>query len=292
MKVALLSCTSSKKEYPCTAAEMYSPSPRFALAYQYAKQVADVVYVLSAKHGLLSENEVIEPYNETLNDKSKAERRIWANHVLKSLEKKYSLETDEFIIIVGRVYNEFLISSMKLHTLPLEGKSMGMWIPKLRELIDKSNNEEVTQSSSLLIHRWMTKLPRYEWDIINLIPFKNGIYIMFETGEKLYGMDRIVRIGTHRADGRLKERLRDHFLKENKDGSILRKNIGLSLLHHDCDSFEDIWALDWSKPSIKNQFAHGEQFNRKKSVEGMVSSYLRNNISFTCIQVSLWFVLT
>lgn len=59
MKLALISCTSSKKEYPCKASEMYSPSPRFALAYQYAKQVAYVVYVLSAKYGLLCENEVI-----------------------------------------------------------------------------------------------------------------------------------------------------------------------------------------------------------------------------------------
>ena len=81
MKVALISCTSSKKEYPCKASEMYTPSPRFALAYQYAKQVADVVYVLSAKHGLLCENELVEPYNETLNDKSTAERRSWASGV-------------------------------------------------------------------------------------------------------------------------------------------------------------------------------------------------------------------
>ena len=285
MKVALISCTFSKKKYSCTAAEMYSPSPRFALAYQYAKQVVDVVYVLSAKHGLLSEDEVIEPYNETLNSKSTEERRTWAAHVLKSLEKKYSLETDEFIILAGRVYNEFLISSLKRFTLPLEGQSMGMWIPKLRELIDRSTNKEIAQLSSLLVHSWLTKLPRYQWDTIDTIPYQNGIYIMFETGEELYGMDRIVRIGTHRVDGRLKERLRDHFLKENKDGSILRKNVGISLLHQERDPFEDIWALDWSNPSVKNQFVDDAYLERKKSMEGMVSSYLRNNLSFTCILV-------
>ena len=285
MKVALISCTSSKKEYPCKASEMYTPSPRFALAYQYAKQVADVVYVLSAKHGLLCENEVIEPYNETLNDKSTAERRSWASGVLKSLEERHSLETDEFIILAGRVYNEFLLSSLKRHSLPLEGQSMGRWIPKLKELLNKSMNREDAESSSLMIHKWMTQLPRYHWDQINSVPFQNGIYIMFETGEKLYGMDRIVRIGTHRADGRLKERLKDHFLKENKDGSILRKNVGLSLLHRERDPFEAIWALDWSKPSIKNEYANGAQSEQKKANELAVSSYLRNNISFTCILV-------
>lgn len=233
---------------------MYAPSPRFALAYQYAKQVADVVYVLSAKHGLLCENEVIEPYNETLNGKSTAERRLWASGVLKSLEEKHSLEMDEFIILTGHMYNEYLLSSLSLYSLPLEGQSMGMWIPKLKELLNTSINREAAESSSLIIHEWMTQLPRYYWDQIDSVPFQNGIYIMFETGEKLHVMDRIVRIGTHCADGRLKERLKDHFLKEYYDGSILRKGVGLSLLHRESDPFEAIWALDWSKPSVKNEY--------------------------------------
>ena len=131
----------------------------------------------------------------------------------------------------------------------------------------------------------MTHLPRYHWDQINSVPFQNGIYIMFEVGEKLYGMNRIVRIGTHRADGRLKERLKDHFYKENKDGSILRKNVGLSLLHRENDPFEAIWALDWSKQSVKNEYANSAQLERKKKIERAVSSYLRSNLSFTCILV-------
>lgn len=67
MKIALISCTSRKMDNPCRASEMYLPSPRFKLAYDYAKKNADLVYILSAKHGLLHENETIEPYNETLN---------------------------------------------------------------------------------------------------------------------------------------------------------------------------------------------------------------------------------
>lgn len=44
-------------------------------------------------------------------------------------------------------------------------------------------------------------------------------------------------------------------------------------------------ALDWSKPSIKNEYANGAQSEQKKAIERAVSSYLRNNISFTCILV-------
>ncbi len=74
MKVALLSCTSSKKAYKCRASEMYSESPRFALAYKYAKMSCDTVYILSAKYGLIAEDHEIDPYNETLKDKSTSEK--------------------------------------------------------------------------------------------------------------------------------------------------------------------------------------------------------------------------
>ena len=33
-------------------------------------------------------------------------------------------------------------------------------------------------------------------------------------------MDRMFRIGTHSAEGLLKERAKGHFFKENKDGGI------------------------------------------------------------------------
>ncbi len=286
MRIALISCTSSKKSYSCKASEMYTPSPRFSLAYQYANQVADVVYVLSAKYGLLTEEDVIEPYNVTMNNKSTEERRVWSELVIKSLAERHSLDSDEFIIIAGRAYNEFLIPVLKHHTLPLEGQSMGKWIPKFKELIGSNSTLQTDHSTSLMIHDWMTNLPRYDWNEIDKIPFENGIYIMFESGEKFNDMDRIVRIGTHQADGRLKKRLKDHFKRENKDGSILRKNIGLSVLHQSNHSFENIWALNWSNPEIKNQYLNGQYISVKEEIEKLVSEYLRSNITFACIPVN------
>lgn len=63
MKIALVSCSKSKQCYPCKACEMYMPSSLFRYSYQYAKKYADKVYILSAKHGLLRENMIIEPYD-------------------------------------------------------------------------------------------------------------------------------------------------------------------------------------------------------------------------------------
>ena len=55
---------------------------------------------------------------------------------------------------------------------------------------------------------------------------QNGIYIIFERGEHFMNFDRIVRVGTHNGDNQLRSRLNQHFVKENKNRSIFRKNIG------------------------------------------------------------------
>ncbi|WP_296560850.1 DUF6884 domain-containing protein, partial [uncultured Acetobacterium sp.] len=39
----------------------------FKYSYDYAKQIADQVYILSAQYGLLDENDNIVPYEQTLN---------------------------------------------------------------------------------------------------------------------------------------------------------------------------------------------------------------------------------
>ena len=65
-----LSCTKEKASSRCKAKDMYMPSSLFEKSYRYATEVlkADHIYILSAKHHLLSLNTEIEPYNQTLMD--------------------------------------------------------------------------------------------------------------------------------------------------------------------------------------------------------------------------------
>ena len=48
---------------------------------------------------------------------------------------------------------------------------------------------------------------------------EDGVYIVFERGEWGHRGERIVRVGTHTGQGRLRSRLVEHFLNENKDRS-------------------------------------------------------------------------
>lgn len=284
MKIALLSCTSSKQDYPCKAAEMYMPSARFKLAYQYAKESCDEIYILSAKYGLLSENDVIEPYNETLKSKSIHERKLWSNNVLQQLENKVSLKNDSFVILAGTAYNMYLLPYIKNKTMPLKGHRMGQWIPKLNQLIaNKRTNYDGTACEFL--HVLFNDMPRLTWQDINGLQFNNGIYVVFEKGEKFNGKDRIVRIGTHDSEGRLKNRLKDHFVRANKDGSVFRKNIGLALLNKYQNEFIHIWAQNWSDREIRTQNETPETVASLIDTERRVSTYLRENIQFVCFEV-------
>lgn len=284
MKVGLLSCTSMKQSHRCKASEMYQKSPRFALAYQYAKKTCEVVYILSAKYGLIHENTIIEPYNETLNEKTDRERMNWAQNVLFDLKKVQSLKDDEFLIIAGMKYCQFLLPAIHHYERPLAGVSLGNWVPVLQKLIDNLDQNRAGDICEQL-HVYFNGMPRLSWRDIEQIPFENGIYIMFEKGENYKGLDRIVRVGTHVSNNRLKLRLRNHYLTENKDGSILRKNIGLALLNKEKNPYLDIWNLDISKPEAIAIYAGKINHDYQARIERQVTQYLQNNITFVCIQV-------
>jgi hypothetical protein len=121
-----------------------------------------------------------------------------------------------------------------------------------------------------------------DYQMISKIPFEDGIYIMFEKGQKQGELDRIVRVGTHTAEGRLKARLKDHFISQNKDGSIFRKNVGKALLSKNKDSYLDIWTLDMANKRNTTTIDKVKE----AEIETAVSNYLHNNISFVCFPIN------
>lgn len=113
----------------------------------------------------------------------------------------------------------------------------------------------------------------------------NGIYILFEKGEQGHGGERIVRIGTHTGENQLHSRLKQHFLKENKDRSIFRKNIGRSLLKQSNDPFLEFWELDLTTKKARDRFSHLIDFEYQKKIESRVSQYIQNSFSFCVFEV-------
>ena len=134
------------------------------------------------------------------------------------------------------------------------------------------------------IHALFNSMPRFRWNMIDHVGFADGIYIVFEDGETYRDMDRIVRVGTHNSGGRLRVRLKNHFVGESKDGSIFRKNVGKAILNKGENPYLKIWNKNSSKKSDMANVA-GYDPALQKSIEITVSEYMRDHFTFACFPV-------
>lgn len=113
---------------------------------------------------------------------------------------------------------------------------------------------------------------------------RNGIYILFEDGEKAHDGERIVRIGTHAGENQLGSRLAQHFTNENKDRSIFRKNIGRALLAHAGDPFLADWNLDLTSSAAKHLHSARIDFAKQRAIEQQVTAYMRTHFRFVAFR--------
>src|ERR1700754_2774641 len=79
-RLAFVSCSKTKASRPMPAAALYT-SPLFRKSLLAALDDAKKTYILSAKHGVLSCDDVIEPYDVTLKTLSRVARKAWGEAV-------------------------------------------------------------------------------------------------------------------------------------------------------------------------------------------------------------------
>ena len=135
------------------------------------------------------------------------------------------------------------------------------------------------------LHKYFNNMERFTFPFEeNKIP-KNGIYILFEKGEQAHGGDRIVRVGTHTGDNQLRSRLKQHFIKENKDRSIFRKNIGRSILNKREDSYLELWDLDLMSRKNREKYENIIDPKYQAKIEKEITEIIQNNFSFTIFEI-------
>jgi len=133
-KVVLISCVSKKQSRKAKVQDLYT-STLFKLNLKYAEKLRpDKIYVLSAKHGLLSLNEEIAPYNQTLNEMTATEVKAWAAGVLRKLRRVSEIEDTKYIFLAGDRYRKYLLPELKDYVIPLQGLGIGKQLSKLKEL--------------------------------------------------------------------------------------------------------------------------------------------------------------
>lgn len=278
--IALIACSKAKRNRPTLALELYS-SPLFRWSVAYARQrKADYIYVLSAKHGLVSEDHVLKPYNLSLSSLAARERRAWGDSVLAELARRHDLVRDRFLLLAGEDYLVPIRSALRKRIEPLRGLPVGRRLQRLKRKTLTS-----VERACKLLHQCVRAGRRFRADFDRHELSQSGIYFILERGERGHGGERIVRIGTHTGNSStLGDRLAEHYQAANKDRSIFRRNIGRALLHRSRDPYLNTWNLDFTARKSRKNGGDRLRVKKQARIESRVSAYLKNQTSFLVLE--------
>jgi hypothetical protein len=122
--VGLVGCSRRKLPHAAPAAELYT-SLLFRLASQFCAATCSCWFILSAKHGLVMPDEVIEPYDVTLRGMGRQGKLAWARRVAAQLRERGLLDGDNhFQVHAGADYASPLAQHFPVEQ-PLEGLAIG-----------------------------------------------------------------------------------------------------------------------------------------------------------------------
>ena len=189
------------------------------------------------------------------------------------------LDLDTYNIIVRKVVGAKTGENNTIPSVVEEPRSKAEF-----DVLPSQNIGEEYSPDVLRIHEAVSKLPRYRFDDSTEINVKNGLLVVFEDGEKYGEYDRIVYVGINKTSGRLPGRVHD-LVAGNKDGVVLRKYIGESLLRKDGHSYARIWAKDSSSPEGRRKIGTFYDPQKQEETEARVTSYLKKQMSFSAIEI-------
>ena len=122
-----ISCVKSKRKTKAKARDMYiSPLFRYSLKYALSLTSENKIYILSAKYGLLKLDEVINPYELTLNIMNESEKKKWAYKVYFQMKKHGINFNEEAVFLTGKNYRKYLMTKFSNATAPLKNLGLGM----------------------------------------------------------------------------------------------------------------------------------------------------------------------
>lgn len=107
-RVCLISCTKSKKNYPCTAREFYSESKNFKEVLDLSEGKYDKVYIVSARYGFVDLTQILNWYDRSLNEFTPEERDAWARLIAANLRLNGITEGYLVDIFANELYCEHL----------------------------------------------------------------------------------------------------------------------------------------------------------------------------------------
>lgn len=126
MKTALIACCNQKLDHAAQAADLYQ-SPLFKKALAWAQKNCEQTFILSAKHGLVTLDQVIDPYDLTLTKMPAYSRLQWAQATYAQMGHIIQHAT-EVTFLAGHYYVEHLAEWLLRDDIPVSVPMQGLGI--------------------------------------------------------------------------------------------------------------------------------------------------------------------
>ena len=123
MDLCVVACVAKKRPQPAPAADLYC-SPWFRKARAWVEHHGYPWRILSARHGLVHPDTLLDPYEQSLHDLDPPARRAWSDGIISDLHQLGKI--DRLIVLAGRVYRQPLHEwgSARL-VIPMSGLGIG-----------------------------------------------------------------------------------------------------------------------------------------------------------------------
>lgn len=281
-RVALITCSAQKQATKTNAENLYC-SERFAMARNLAKDFADSWYVLSAKHGLVPPDVILEPYDVCLNSLSKTARVEWGRKIIQSLKHSVSLNSQLCFLGDSDYFNILREGLRKIWPnvyaplVRLPKREEVEWLKMAQKKSARRRDLDKFYSLLRQLDSGVSSARQFGMCSGSLSWPSKGIYFFLDPSETrllLPETPRVIRVGTHAVSegskSSLWQRLKTH--KGNADGSgnhrssIFRCHIGTAILKRENRAIPTWGDLPSSDPAVQTQEAELEQ---------KVSAYLR-----------------
>lgn len=282
---AFIACVKTKTEHQSRALQLYT-SPLFRKSLLHALRARCRPYVLSAEYGLVSPDQILPPYEKTLNNMRSVEVKEWAKRTGDQLRRLLSFG-DTVSIYAGKAYTDPLLPTLRRIgcriQIPIEG-ALGMRLSLLKRL----NDEEQLHKYAQEYYKYTRVLDAKEDQgmLVGTLRERKvhlptrGLYQFIDPSENSLesSLGRVTRIGTHAvsagAKSTLKGRINTHQGPKSGIGShrssIFRLHVGNAIMRRT--------PQKWNVPTWSEGMTAAASVRKKEAkLEIEVSAYINNH---------------
>ena len=248
----VIGCGRGKLPMAAPARNLYT-SERFRTSFGLALDLPTSHAVLSAKHGVVGPDQILEPYDLDLLTLPDADQRSWADQAVNQLA--ILAEGRTITVLACDAYARPLLKANQARPKPVEiitpwlelgAPERLVWLREARRMATRIRDLDRLYSW-IEAERAAGRVFPFANLSVSAVP-KRGVYIFLDPSERNFRRTapRVVRIGTHAvsagSQASLRDRLRTHLGPFNEignhRGSIFRLHVGRAMLEsklgHSC----------------------------------------------------------